>query len=133
MKSRLSRLMEDCESALKALEEGVAVAKSDLEIEGAIKRFELTYELAWRLIKELLEILGVVCRNPRLCFKLAYENGLIQEQEVWLRMIENRNRLVHVYSYWDSRQIFENVRKNYLGEFIKLKERVEGLIKEVGL
>lgn len=133
MKSRLSRLMEDCEGALKALEEGVAVAKSDLEIEGAINRFELTYELAWRLIKELLEILGVVCRNPRLCFKLAYENCLIQEQEVWLRMIENRNRLVHVYSYWDSRQIFENVRKNYLGEFIKLKERVEGLIKEVGL
>ncbi len=133
MKSRLSRLMEDCEGALKALEEGVAVAKSDLEIEGAIKRLELTYELAWRLIKELLEILGVVCRNPRLCFKLAYENGLTQEQEVWLRMIENRNRLVHVYSYWDSRQIFENVRKNYLGEFIKLKERVEGLIKEVGL
>lgn len=112
-----------------ALEEGVSMAKSDLEVEGAIKRFELCYELSWKLIKEALAFLGVVCKNPRECFKQAYQNGLIENQEAWLRMIEDRNELVHVYSFEGSREIFERVRKDYFGLFIHLKERVKGMLE----
>ena len=91
------------------------------------------YELAWKLLKEVLSLLGIVCRNPRECFKHAVSNGFLENVDVWLRMIrmiEDRNELVHVYSFEGSREIFERIKKDYLAQFERLESRAEEFLKE---
>ncbi|MBI5244541.1 MAG: nucleotidyltransferase substrate binding protein [Elusimicrobia bacterium] len=63
--------------------------------DSAIKRFELTFELAWKSIKEHLESLGIVARSPRECLEQALSLGVISDDPRWLRMLEDRNLSVH--------------------------------------
>lgn len=120
MRERVKILFIDFEKALNNLKMGAENAKTDIEIDGTIKRFELCYELSWKLIKEYLADLGIICKNPRDCFKYAVENDVIENETIWLEMIDDRNFLVHAYSSEDSRKIFENIKDKYLNLFLHL-------------
>ena len=70
---------------------------SDLEKEGMIQRFEYTFELAWKTIKDYLESKGVVEKFPRDVIKSAFETNVIYDGDIWIEMLDNRNILAHTY------------------------------------
>jgi nucleotidyltransferase substrate binding protein (TIGR01987 family) len=96
----------------------------------AIKRFEYTYENAWRSLKRYLEYLGFSVKSPRETFKEAYKLDLIDNEEAVLGMIEDRNYTSHVYDDFMAKDI-ENRLNEYKKEFekilLKLKEKSETL------
>ena len=66
-----------------------------------IKKFEITYELAWKLIQKWLETHispniadGV---SKRELFRLASEHRLIFDVDVWMRYHKSRNYTAHTY------------------------------------
>lgn len=120
MRERVKRYFDDFETALRNLEAGIDQSKDDLDIDGTIKRFELCYELSWKLIKEYLADIGIICNNPRDCFKSAFANNLIDSEDTWLKMIEDRNYLVHTYTFEKSRKIFEHIKGFYAGSLTYL-------------
>jgi nucleotidyltransferase substrate binding protein (TIGR01987 family) len=126
MRERLKRTFSDFEKSFQNLKVAVENATDDLDIDGAIKRFELTYELSWKVIRLYLEDLGIICKSPRECFKQAKVNGLIDNEELWMEMIETRNRLVHEYSAEFSREIFEEIKTKY----VKILEDLYKTLKE---
>jgi len=126
---RLKRLYVDFMKAFGNLESAINEAKTDLEIDGTIKRFELCYELSWKLIRESLANQGIICNSPRNCFKQAVANDLISNEDVWLKMIEDRNELVHLYEFANSREIFEHIRDEYIESFRWLLEKVEETLR----
>lgn len=115
MRERVKKYFDDFETALRNLEAGIEQSKDDLDIDGTIKRFELCYELSWKLIKEYLADIGIICNNPRDCFKSAFANNLLDSEDTWLKMIEDRNYLVHTYTFAKSRKIFEHIKGSYAG------------------
>jgi nucleotidyltransferase substrate binding protein (TIGR01987 family) len=129
MRERVERTFLDFEKAFNNLKSAVEKAVDDLDIDGTIKRFELCYELSWKIIKLYLEDLGIICKSPRDCFKQAKINNLIEDEVTWIEMIETRNQLVHEYSSEFSREIFEKIKSDYvriLEELYKnIKERLE--------
>jgi len=124
-RERVIRYYKDYKNAVENLAMGVQNAVDDLSIDGTIKRFELCYELAWKLIKEVLADRGIICKNPRDCFKEAFSNQLIDNQESWLEMIKDRNLLVHTYDASVSREVFENIEEKYLSGFQFLLKKIE--------
>jgi nucleotidyltransferase substrate binding protein (TIGR01987 family) len=70
---------------------------SRLEKEGAIQRFEVAFELAWKTIKDYLEESGVVVDpvTPRNVIKEAFTARLLDEADVWIDMMLHRNLLSH--------------------------------------
>lgn len=68
-----------------------------LEKEGLIQRFEYTFELAWKTMKDFLESQGVTAGYPREVIKSAFHYGLIKDGEVWMDMLEKRNLMAHTY------------------------------------
>ncbi len=93
--------------------------------DSAIKRFELTFELAWKSIKRYLEGKGIVCRSPRDCFEGAFRVGLVPDDPSWLKMIEDRNLSVHTYNEKLAEEIYCRL-KDYLGLFSKLRSLLQG-------
>lgn len=118
-------LFVDFEKAVKNLEDGVSNAKDDLEIDGVVKRFELSFELSWKIIKEYLTNIGLICKNPRECFKMAYQNGLLDDEQKWFEMIGTRNELVHIYTPEQSRKAFNETKERYLGSFLYLYNAIK--------
>ena len=125
MSAKAGLIFIDFEKAVKNLRSAVNQAASPLEIDGAIKRFELSYELAWKLIKEHLAGDGIVCKSPRDCFKAAKENDLIADEVNWLQMIEDRNQLVHCYTFEQSRVIYDKVKASHSQALMLLYKRVK--------
>ncbi len=125
MKEKTIRHFENFKKAVSNLEYAILNAKDDLSIDGAIKRFELTYEISWKLIKSYLEELGIFCRSPRECFKYAYQNDLIDNDYVWEEMIDDRNILVHTYTSESSREVFEHIKEKYLASFKHLLDVIK--------
>lgn len=71
---------------------------NDLEKEGTIQRFEFTHELAWKVMKDYLEyegIRGIV--GSRSATREAFNKALLKNGQIWMDMIDSRNRTVHTY------------------------------------
>jgi nucleotidyltransferase substrate binding protein (TIGR01987 family) len=67
---------------------------SVLEKEGLIQRFEYTFELAWKTIKDYLEANDVDAKFPREVIKEGFHFEIIDDGDVWMDMLEKRN---HTY------------------------------------
>ena len=76
-------------------------ALSPLEKEGVIQRFEYTFELAWKTLKDYLEEGGLVIApvTPRQVIKEAYAAKVIPQGAVWIAMLDHRNLLSHTYDF----------------------------------
>ncbi|MBS4762572.1 nucleotidyltransferase substrate binding protein [Brachyspira aalborgi] len=105
-----------------ALEENDIDDLSNLEQEGVIQRFEYTYELAWKTLKDYLEYNGVNITEitARSVFKEAYSSGIIKNSEIFIDMMLSRNLLSHTYDFNKFRDILIKVKKDYLPELSDL-------------
>ena len=118
----------------KALTQFIAIIdrKDDFEQEGfgdvfldvMVKRFEFTYEMAWKALKRYLDYLGFEVKNPRATFKEAYAQEIIIDENIWLDMIEQRNLSSHVYDEYQIKELLDKAEA-YGKTFIKLKESIE--------
>lgn len=99
---------------------------SDLEKEGVIQRFEYTWELAWKTIKDYLENEGVVLEKitPKAVIVAAFEARIIIGKEHWMRALDDRNRMSHVYSRIVFAGIVNNIEQGYLSLFDQLYEKL---------
>lgn len=70
-----------------------------LEQEGVIQRFEYTFELAWKVLKELLFFEGFDAKTPREVIRQAFEAEYLSgdDTETALDALEKRNLLTHTY------------------------------------
>jgi nucleotidyltransferase substrate binding protein (TIGR01987 family) len=96
----------------------------DIYLDLAVKRFEFTYEMAWKTIRRCLDYLGIDAKYPRACFKEAYALGLITQETVWLEMIEQRNITSHVYNQDEVRGLLKRLDE-YLSHFEELLKTLE--------
>lgn len=91
---------------------------SRLEKEGLIQRFEYTFELAWKTLKDYLESQEVSVNFPREVIKAAFHYNLIQDGELWMDMLEKRNVLAHTY---DEERFVYAINKIHQEYYIAIK------------
>lgn len=111
-------------SAVDRYEEFKNEGFEDVYLDLIVKRFEFTYEMSWKALKRYLEFLGFEPKNPRATFKEAYSQGLIEDEDTWLEMIEQRNLTSHIYDESEIEEIL-NKRELYKETFLKLKAKLE--------
>ena len=92
------------EAALKYLNEGIQIAKNDLERDGVLRRFGLLVDGLCKTIKVYLENRDKLCTTPKDCLKAAFRYGLIKDEKIYLDMLRDRNRSSHLYSKVQARR-----------------------------
>jgi nucleotidyltransferase substrate binding protein (TIGR01987 family) len=122
--------------AFHELEEAVELSKkrdlSKLEKQGLIQAFEYTHELSWKVLKDFLQESGVQgIYGSKNAIRQAFKVDLINDGEIWMKMIEDRNQTVHTYNLEVSEQIYGRVVREYFSEFILFKEVFEKLKSKV--
>ena len=116
--------------ALAVLERSIAAAQerdlNEMEEQGLIKGFEFTFELSWNLLKDYLESKGFMnFHGSKDTFKLAFQEGLISDGELWMKMIDNRNRSSHTYEENIAKKIIILVITKYFLKFKELSEKMK--------
>jgi nucleotidyltransferase substrate binding protein (TIGR01987 family) len=108
------------DSSVSRFREILAEEKTTVVRDAAIQRFEFCVELAWKCTQKFLREQNLMCRSPKECLKSAFEFGLIQDDPIWLEMLEDRNLTSHTYQEATANQVFERFPK-YLKKLEELK------------
>ena len=99
---------------------------------GVIDKFELQFELGWKLFKALLAYEGdpvSASGSPRDVIKTAFQYYEFMDESLWLRMLRDRNDSAHVYDGNRALALVRAIIDDYIPEF----ERVQsGLIERYG-
>lgn len=116
--------IKDFQQAIVRLEEALKLRKTKTTRDSALLRFQLCFDLAWKSIKLYAKNQGLECFSPKSCFQTAYQLKLIDYEEKWLEMIDDRNKIVHVYEEPIADKIYSKL-KNYLQLFKDLNNKLQ--------
>lgn len=116
------------EKAFSKLKEGAAAAEDELQKDGVIQRFEFTFEQLWKTLKIFLEHQGIIVKTPRDSLKEAFRINLIEDDETFFDMMEDRNRTSHIYDKEVSEEIFNKIKSSYVPAIEKVLEKIKGKI-----
>lgn len=101
--------------------------KSELERAGIIQFFEMSFELAWKVVKDYLESVGYITKSPREAIKQAFQMDLIEDGHIWMDALSIRNLTAHTYDQVLAEKITKEIMNKYLP---MLKQLYEKLLKE---
>ena len=94
---------------------------------GIIGQFHLTFELAWKALREVLLIHGVneaKTGSPREILKAGYKFDFIADEELWLEMLKRRNEAIHIYDANIAAELVNLIFDKYMAAFIKLRDEL---------
>ncbi len=114
---------------LKASETFEKVMDMDFNEEirdSAIKRFEYSFELVWKILKKILTIKGIEVNNPRDTFRESAINGFVEDPEKWFYFLKMRNLTSHCYNEELSQEVYLTLPKFRI-ELRKVIERIKKL------
>ena len=130
MNEEIKFALNKLNNAYLKLEEGVKIAKEELEKDGVVQRFEFSFELLWKTLKIFLKDSGIEVKTPRDSFKEAFKVGWVVEEKVFLNMLDDRNKTSHIYDKVSSEKIFNRIKKNYSSEIAKIIEQLKNFTLE---
>lgn len=79
-------------------------------IDASIQRFEFCIELYWKLLKRILEVKGQLVTYPKDILQEAYRGQLLDDEEMWLAMLKDRNQTSHTYDEELADQVYCRVK-----------------------
>ena len=98
---------------------------NDIYRTGIIRQFNLTFELAWKALQEMMRMHSVAeadTGSPREILQLAYKVGFINDPEIWLLMLKKRNTSVHIYNEAEVDEMIVLIRDSFIPAFTVLKD-----------
>lgn len=106
----ITTLTSSLQRTLQRLSEALASQNKDIVIDAAIQRFEFSYELFWKWLKKLLFIHeGIEAQSPKQVLQNAYMLGWISDEDLWLKMLQDRNLTSHTYQEKLAIEIFQHL------------------------
>jgi nucleotidyltransferase substrate binding protein (TIGR01987 family) len=100
---------------MRHLDKALLIENPDfLQKAGIIQLFEISFELAWKLLKDYLEEQGFQdVKSPRAALKKAFEIDLIQNGHEWIELLENRNLTSHTYDETKANEVETLIETKY--------------------
>jgi len=124
----IKSLFKAFKEAHSRLKEAINIKEeSDIKRDAVIKRFEFTYELLWKTYKKIARLEKLDYFNPKACFQFAFKSGLIDDEGVFLEIIDARNKTSHVYSQEEAKKIYAFIKEKVINAF----DLAESKIKEM--
>lgn len=105
---------------------------SELEKEGLVQRFEYTFELAWKVLQDLLFYRGYeITPGPNPVLKKSFEDGLITDHDGWRKMMKARNTTSRTYNEGEARSIVDAIYQDYAPLFDTLDKKLAAEVQQI--
>lgn len=111
--------------ALSQLEDACQkTSYTPLELAGLAQTFMFTFELAWKVLKDVLFYEGSQVGTPRMVIRQSFEAHYLSEDdcESFLDALENRNVLAHTYHKDFATQSERLIKQQYFPMLLRLRD-----------
>ena len=108
--------------------------ENEFIIGGIIDKFFIQFELAWKVLKELLRYEGSSIANtgsPREIIKASYAVYEFIDEKVWISMLKERNDMTHIYDGNAAKELVVKIIKDYIPTFCLMQEEIEKRYQEI--
>ena len=119
------RVLERLQSALQKEPDA-----DEIYLDATIQRFEFSFELAWKLMKAVLEYEGIEVSSPRSSIREGWKAGLIADAETWLDMQEKRNLSTHTYNESTALEVYRLIKEKYVALLMAWDEEAQRRLAE---
>ncbi|MBY0580690.1 MAG: nucleotidyltransferase substrate binding protein [Rickettsiales bacterium] len=120
--------IEVLKKADSVLEKFMKNDKTEQEQAGIIQSFEYCYELAWKIMKKVLNSEGLEVSTPKQVIREACNAKIIDDVKLWIEFVNKRNLTVHTYNELVLKEIMEIMPK-FKDELSKLIKELENRVK----
>ena len=128
-KQRFSNYAKVFQSLTEAVELSRQRELSALEQQGLIQTFKFTHELAWKVLKDYLEYQGVAeIVGSRDASRLAFQNSLVLDGEVWMQMIAARNQTARTYNLKVAQAVVESILNQFYPAIKQFGQKFDALV-----
>ena len=93
-----------------------------------IQEYEIVFELSWKTLKDYLEYNGITTDTPRETIKEAFAKNIISDGQVWIEMMEARNKTSHTYKEEFATELCNDILNTYIPKINILTEFLKGKI-----
>ena len=96
-------------------------------ISGIIDKFFVQFELGWKVLKELLSYEGSPIGHsgsPREIIKASFSCYDFIEEEIWLKMLRDRNDCTHIYNEDMAKELVHKIITMYIPTFNRMDEEL---------
>lgn len=115
MERKITESFEKLRKALDSL--GTIIVKPMQDdrsnIDASIQRFEFCVELFWKLLKRIIEAQGQEVHYPKEVLREAYAGKLINDEQIWIAMLQDRNLTSHTYNEQLADSIYSHIKETY--------------------
>jgi nucleotidyltransferase substrate binding protein (TIGR01987 family) len=126
---RWRQRLESLQRALAQLMAALAALGADPgnEVIGiaVIKAYEFSFELSWKTLKDLLSHEGIDALLPREVLRQAFATGLVDDGQLWIDMLEQRNLMAHTYDLARARQALALIEERFAPALLALAADLE--------
>lgn len=106
----------------------------DFIISGITADFDRLFELIWKTLKEYmyntLDIKAAKTGSPKMIIQLAYAEGLINNEDIWVKLIKDRNDDTHIYYESAARAYASRIVRDYMPFIEKFIDEMSKVIPE---
>ena len=96
--------------------------------QGLIQSFEFTFELAWKVLKDLAKYQGVEdIIGSRDAIRFAAKNNLLENAHSWMNMIKTRNETVHTYNEDVANEVVIEILQSYFMLMKRFEQKMQNL------
>lgn len=131
----INRYNTFCQSLNNLAKSRCADPDADFVLEGTVQNFNLTFDISWKVMKDILvKRMGVsdfAIGSPRDTLQAAYTNKLIFDDE-WLQMLRIRNQLAHDYDGSLASESFHSIISTFYECFEKFKVHISKYYEDNG-
>lgn len=131
----LKQTLDKFKQALDVDVSGLGEILQDTVKSGQAQKFEICVELFWKTIKKFLyEIHGIESVSPKMVMKELYRSKYTDEKnyETLIEMINDRNRLSHVYNEAQFNEIHNRLFE-YWSLMLGIVSEIDPMIKKKSL
>jgi len=111
---RWKQRLQNFEKSYQLLENTLQIkSPSEAERAGLIQFFEMTFELAWKMMKDYLQEQGFSVDSPKEAIKQAFQSNLIADGHGWIDALNDRNLTTHTYQEETAVKVEQKIRNDY--------------------
>lgn len=108
--------------------------ENEFIISGIIDKFYIQFELGWKVLKDLMRYEGktvAMTGSPREIIKASYVCYDFMNEDIWLKMLKDRNSTAHIYDSNATRRLVTTILEEYIPEFVKMDTQLFKLYGDV--
>ena len=127
---RWKQRFQNFNKALSYLEDALKIDQPDMvQKAGLIQFFEISFELALKVLKDYLEEQGKPeLKFPREVIKEAFQAELIGDGHTWLKALTDRNLTSHTYNEAIADEVVSEIRSMYFPMLREVRTKLNVLL-----